>query len=174
MPHRYGRMPVTGTATGVPGIRSSGQLPRYPEGNLSDSFAECLQRQSLWRSSGTIKFDSDLNSATEKPALHRSRPFRGIAAYGTLGSFPPLALSDLTCLKWAGQLHRLSGLQNTPHSATENLPKGYRTILPRPMYREPSTTALADNRARTFDPISALPEPNRRWLVLLGPLVLAL
>ena len=29
--------------------------------------------------------------------------------------------------------------------------------------------ALADNRARTVDLLSALPEPNRRWLVFLGP-----
>ena len=28
---------------------------------------------------------------------------------------------------------------------------------------------LSDNRARTVDLLSALPEPNRHWLVLLGP-----
>ena len=33
---------------------------------------------------------------------------------------------------------------------------------------EPRTGALADNRARTVDLLSALPEPNRRWLVFLG------
>ena len=43
------------------------------------------------------------------------------------------------------------------------------TILPKPVDPEPSTTALADNRVRTVDLLSASPELSWASLVLLEP-----
>ena len=40
---------------------------------------------------------------------------------------------------------------------------------PRPEDREPRARALADHRPRTVDLLSALPEPNRCWMILPGP-----
>ena len=41
--------------------------------------------------------------------------------------------------------------------------------MPRPLDREPRAGAITGNRSRTHVLPLALPEPNQRWLVLLGP-----